>query len=160
MKKLALLSLFLVLLLFGCNNKSSSNDNEVSSTNEVKNDRYEIELTMDNYWKYFSNTVEEYTASQYTDIIYENTGILNFAYYEDVVFTLELSYEFYDQYGMTSTVPEKVTFENKELEMKANGEGKFVFSYTYYAPSGESNLYHYIRYLKLKHVRGKVLFSI
>lgn len=165
MKKYFLALVAILICLCGCSNNSPTSSQNIDSNNSSvvetnKNKRYEFDLTMDNYWKFFLNTQEEYSANSYSpnSIIYENEGVLSYAYYEDVVFVLELSYSI-TYNGVTTTNK----FDDVTLKMKANGYGKFTYSYEYSREingKDSDSLYNYKRELKVKNVSGKVIFSV
>ena len=172
MKKISLmfLSIF-VLILSSCGNsntqenKPTDGNKDIIESREIEsNKRYEIDLTIDNFWRYFSNDRTEYTSNgSSAKITYENQGILNFAYYENVIFTLEISY----QYKNTGTWPYKEAegkLDTINLEMKANGYGSYIYNYAKYQSVFESlpsyNQYYVTSIVNVVNVSGKVVFSI
>ncbi len=172
MKRISLIILsVLVLVLSACGNSNYQNNQAISDTNsyieskEVEsNKRYEIDLTMDNYWRYFSNTKEEYTAiGSNAKITYENLGVLNYGYYENVIFTLDISYQ-YMNVGVWPYAEAEGKIDTIKLEMKANGYGTYTYNYSKYQSIFESlpsyNENYVTSIINVVGISGKVFFSI
>lgn len=82
------LSLILIpLLLSGCQSSDVNRSEDQSSVTV-------IELDEDNYWKYFNVSCDDPAVSsgEKKSISYEIAGVLDFALYEDVVFSFDVIY--------------------------------------------------------------------
>ena len=166
-KMISFLLICTLFVLTACSSKKTTTTmvttDEHRAIEDDKNKRYEFDLTMDNYWKFFDNTQVEYMASAetYNEIKYINKGILSYAYYEDVVFTLELSYTKHNKYAENEEDRNiHTTIGNVYLPMKADGSGIFVYAYNYLGDTTEQSLYWSTRYLKVVGISGKVIFSM
>ena len=75
------------LLLTGCQTSGSGDEKEQTA-------RTVIELNENNYWKYFavSYDMNDLKAGGKGRFSYDIEGVLDYALYEDVVFTFEVSY--------------------------------------------------------------------
>jgi len=158
--------LLTIVFLCGCSRKKTTQKITADSNGRIEEDkvvRYEIDLTMDNYWKYFDNVITDYEVgpNNYNAIIYENIGILNYAYYEDVAFTLELSYITHNPYAEKEEDKNKYhLIGNVTMLTKADGSGSFRFSNNYLGEEPEHSLYSATKCLKVVGITGKVIFSI
>ena len=139
---LLLLTLCCVTIFFvGCdnnfaNNKENSNENY-----------YNIDLTMDNYWK-FLNWDER--NNQFT-------GVLSYAYYDNIIVTL--------QRKIVSEYTENTYTENYTIEL--NAAGCKNYSFTEYTIDQIKKLLNHTGYLSsysneitIINISGKVQFSI
>ena len=93
-------AIFMLLVFVACDSeKSSTSTEESDSTNQSDStdhpQHYEIELNKDNYEKYIKYTITETTpnALNKNGNFYEFKGVLSYAYYKDVVVTLNAQYE-------------------------------------------------------------------
>ena len=167
-KMISFLLICTLFMLTACSSKKTTTTivttDEHGAIEDDKNKRYEFDLTMDNYWKFFDNIQEEYMvgANSYDPIIYTNKGILSYAYYEDVIITFELSYTMHNPYAENEEdkLKHKV-IGNVYLPLKADGYGIFTYGYNY-PVEGETStsLYWADRYLKVVGISGKVIFSM
>ena len=150
--RFALLSLILclaMLLLTGC----SVNMNTVadqSNQSDTQSNVYNIELDKDNYWKYLNWDQKNSTF----------TGVLTFAYYENVVITLK----------RTISSPEYTdsTFTEPEFSVELNAAGCQQYTLKSYTMEEMVKLLHYDYVylggwtwdLEITSISGRVLFSI
>ena len=140
---LLLLTLCCVTILFvGCDD--SSTNNNVKDSNE---NYYNIDLTMDNYWKFLD---WDKRNNQFT-------GVLSYAYYDNVVITLQR--KIISEYT-TNTYSENYTIE-------LNAAGCKTYSFTEYTFDQIKELLNHTGYLgsysneiTIINISGKVQFSI
>lgn len=140
---LLLLTLCCVTIFFvGCDD--SSTNNNVKDSNE---NYYNIDLTMDNYWKFLD---WDKRNNQFT-------GVLSYAYYDNVVITLQR--KIISEYT-TNTYSENYTIE-------LNAAGCKTYSFTEYSFDQIKELLNHTGYLSsysneitIINISGKVQFSI
>ena len=140
---LLLLTLCCVTILFvGCDD--SSTNNNVKDSNE---NYYNVDLTMDNYWKFLD---WDKRNNQFT-------GVLSYAYYDNVVITLQR--KIISEYT-TNTYSENYTIE-------LNAAGCKTYSFTEYTFDQIKELLNHTGYLSsysneitIINISGKVQFSI
>lgn len=140
---LLLLTLCCVTIFFvGCDD--SSTNNNVKDSNE---NYYNIDLTMDNYWKFLD---WDKRNNQFT-------GVLSYAYYDNVVITLQR--KIISEYT-TNTYSENYTIE-------LNAAGCKTYSFTEYTFDQIKELLNHTGYLSsysneitIINISGKVQFSI
>ena len=140
---LLLLTLCCVTIFFvGCDD--SSTNNNVKDSNE---NYYNIDLTMDNYWKFLD---WDKRNNQFT-------GVLSYAYYDNVVITLQR--KIISEYT-TNTYSENYTIE-------LNAAGCKTYSFTEYTFDQIKELLNHTGYLgsysneiTIINISGKVQFSI
>lgn len=140
---LLLLTLCCVTIFFvGCDD--SSTNNNVKDSNE---NYYNVDLTMDNYWKFLD---WDKRNNQFT-------GVLSYAYYDNVVITLQR--KIISEYT-TNTYSENYTIE-------LNAAGCKTYSFTEYTFDQIKELLNHTGYLgsysneiTIINISGKVQFSI
>ena len=140
---LLLLTLCCVTIFFvGCDDSSANNN--VKDSNE---NYYNIDLTMDNHWKFLD---WDKRNNQFT-------GVLSYAYYDNVVITLQR--KIISEYT-TNTYSENYTIE-------LNAAGCKTYSFTEYTFDQIKELLNHTDYLSsysneitIINVSGKVQFSI
>lgn len=140
---LLLLTLCCVTIFFvGCDDSSANNN--VKDSNE---NYYNIDLTMDNHWKFLD---WDKRNNQFT-------GVLSYAYYDNVVITLQR--KIISEYT-TNTYSENYTIE-------LNTAGCKTYSFTEYTFDQIKELLNYTGYLgsygneiTIISISGKVQFSI
>lgn len=140
---LLLLTLCCVTIFFvGCDD--SSTNNNVKDSNE---NYYNIDLTIDNYWKFLD---WDKRNNQFT-------GVLSYAYYDNVVITLQR--KIISEYT-TNTYSENYTIE-------LNAAGCKTYSFTEYTFDQIKELLNHTGYLSsysneitIINISGKVQFSI
>lgn len=140
---LLLLTLCCVTIFFvGCDD--SSKNNNVKDSNE---NYYNIDLTMDNYWKFLD---WDKRNNQFT-------GVLSYAYYDNVVITLQR--KIISEYT-TNTYSENYTIE-------LNAAGCKTYSFTEYTFDQIKELLNHTGYLSsysneitIINISGNVQFSI
>ena len=140
---LLLLTLCRVTIFFvGCDD--SSTNNNVKDSNE---NYYNVDLTMDNYWKFLD---WDKRNNQFT-------GVLSYAYYDNVVITLQR--KIISEYT-TNTYSENYTIE-------LNAAGCKTYSFTEYTFDQIKELLNHTGYLgsysneiTIINISGKVQFSI
>lgn len=140
---LLLLTLCCVTIFFvGCDDSSANNN--VKDSNE---NYYNIDLTMDNHWKFLD---WDKRNNQFT-------GVLSYAYYDDVVITLQR--KIISEYT-TNTYSENYTIE-------LNAAGCKTYSFTEYTFDQIKELLNHTGYLgsygneiTIISISGKVQFSI
>lgn len=140
---LLLLTLCCVTIFFvGCDD--SSTNNNVKDSNE---NYFNIDLTMDNYWKFLD---WDKRNNQFT-------GVLSYAYYDNVVITLQR--KIISEYT-TNTYSENYTIE-------LNAAGCKTYSFTEYTFDQIKELLNHTGYLSsysneitIINISGKVQFSI
>ena len=160
MKKICFIILTLsMFVLCSCSNKTTKSIVTKDENGMIVDDKirhYEIDLNMDNYWKYFENTVNEYSAgaNSHDTIEYENLGVLSFAYYENVIFTFELSCEIKNS-------GELIHYDlgTIQIETKADGYCKYRFPTKYEIDGTERDMYFYTKKLEVVSITGKIVFS-
>ena len=147
---------FSIVSLFLC----SCNGTEVLSSK-----RYEIKLNKNNYWEYLdiSGNLDVSANETVSRGVYKNVsctieGVLNFAYYENVIVTMD--YYIYDsnkEYHNADVV----------IELNASGSAFKELQYTFLPENAEpkfdsqtTNLANYNRKLSLKDITGMIYFSI
>lgn len=90
MKKLKSIILLLIICLtsgftfFGCQNQQPINENQPTKT--------VVELNENNYWKYLNVSQSGNYDDEKTTIFHEINGVLDYALYEDVVFSFDVIY--------------------------------------------------------------------
>ena len=151
-KRISFLSLLLCLvmiLLVGCSGIVNTTTDHSSQTDNSQSYVYEVTLTKDNYWKYLD---WDKTHSQFT-------GVLSFAYYEDVVMTLR----------RTISAPEYTenSYVEEAFSVELNAAGCQGYSLKSYTVAEVQELLNYHAYMSTWHydieitsISGKVLFSI
>lgn len=140
---LLLLTLCCVTIFFvGCDDSSANNN--VKDSNE---NYYNIDLTMDNHWKFLD---WDKRNNQFT-------GVLSYAYYDNVVITLQR--KIISEYT-TNTYSENYTIE-------LNAAGCKTYSFTDYTFDQIKELLNHTGYLSsysneitIINISGKVQFSI
>lgn len=140
---LLLLTLCCVTIFFvGCDDSSANNN--VKDSNE---NHYNIDLTMDNHWKFLD---WDKRNNQFT-------GVLSYAYYDNVVITLQR--KIISEYT-TNTYSENYTIE-------LNAAGCKTYSFTEYTFDQIKELLNHTGYLgsygneiTIISISGKVQFSI
>lgn len=140
---LLLLTLCCVTIFFvGCDDSSANNN--VKDSNE---NYYNIDLTMDNHWKFLD---WDKRNNQFT-------GVLSYAYYDNVVITLQR--KIISEYT-TNTYSENYTIE-------LNTAGCKTYSFTEYTVDQIKELLNHTGYLgsygneiTIIRISGKVQFSI
>ena len=140
---LLLLTLCCVTIFFvGCDDSSTNNNVKDSNKNY-----YNIDLTMDNYWKFLD---WDKRNNQFT-------GVLSYAYYDNVVITLQR--KIISEYT-TNTYSENYTIE-------LNAAGCKTYSFTEYTFDQIKELLNHTGYLSsysneitIINISGKVQFSI
>ncbi len=140
---LLLLTLCCVTIFFvGCDDSSANNN--VKDSNE---NYYNIDLTMDNHWKFLD---WDKRNNQFT-------GVLSYAYYDNVVITLQR--KIISEYT-TNTYSENYTIE-------LNAAGCKTYSFTEYTFDQIKELLNHTGYLgsygneiTIISISGKVQFSI
>lgn len=162
-KSLILLLLSFALISCSSGQAAPSTDKLASSQTAVETDktrRYEFDLTMDNYWK-FIDVRDTSTTGNYETLSFTFSGVLSYAYYEDVRFTVD-----YKAHGAGGIYSPSGDYEAKIVkELNAGGNGVLNLPYDYIpeettpAFSGAS-FYGYERTISILGVSGKVLFAI
>lgn len=140
---LLLLTLCCVTIFFvGCDDSLANNN--VKDSNE---NYYNIDLTMDNHWKFLDWDKRNY----------QFTGVLSYAYYDNVVITLQR--KIISEYT-TNTYSENYTIE-------LNAAGCKTYSFTEYTFDQIKELLNHTGYLgsygneiTIISISGKVQFSI
>lgn len=156
-------TIFMLLVFAACDDeKSGESIEETDSTNQSDTtnqaQHYEIELSKDNYKKYINYSITETTpnALNQKGNFYEFKGVLSYAYYKDVVVTLNAQYEEPSWEG-----GETYNF-NFSIELDAAGNFSFYsnnevalnkLNWTYYRPGTTSEIV-------IIEVSGKVIFDI
>lgn len=135
---------------------SGVNNEPIASSDVVeteKNKRYEIDLNLDNYWKYFEESGNT-NASGYNSLTFSIKGVLSYAYYEDVYISFYVK--------VNDVVYPKLS---QSIELRADGYGTItpitydtVFMKNAYGQ--DVSLYSYQRSIYVKSISGKVIFSI
>ena len=152
------------LLVFGsCNDeKSNTSTEESNSTNQSdltdQPQHYEIELNKDNYEKYIKDSITETTPNSLNKNgnFYEFKGVLTYAYYQEVIVTLDA------QYIAPSWEGGETYNFNFSIELDAAGNFSFYtnnqialdkLNWSYYRPGTRSEI-------EVIAVSGKVIFDI
>lgn len=126
---------------------SNTSGNQIIETEKTK--RYEFDLTLDNYWRYFDETgTMSGGYRSYTTLSYSISGILSYAYYENV--TMKFSVKLDDTVNHSF---------DKTIELKANGNGSITYTYETKV-TDDQDFYWYSRELIIDNISGKVIFSI
>lgn len=126
---------------------SNTSGNQIIETEKTK--RYEFDLTLDNYWRYFDETgTMSGGYRSYTTLSYSISGILSYAYYENVTMNFFVK--------LDDTVNHSF---DKTIELKANGNGSIAYTYETKV-TDDQNFYWYSRELIIDNISGKVIFSI
>ncbi len=165
MKKIILLLISSVMLM-GCHG-SKTNQETTSSTDVVETDktqRYEFDLTKDNLWYFIDSAYSTANSSSYYyTCIYTFSGVLSYAYYENV--TIYLDYDIVRNYEGGGNYPSETHKAKIEFKLNAGGNGVLSLPYDYVPENAVpkitgSTLYGYSRTLTITSVTGKVKFAI
>lgn len=140
---LLLLTLCCVTIFFvGCDD--SSKNNNVKDSNE---NYYNIDLTMDNYWKFLD---WDKRNNQFT-------GVLSYAYYDNVVITLQR--KIISEYT-TNTYSENYTIELNAAGCKTYSFTEYTFDQIKELLNHTGSLSSYSNEITIINISGKVQFSI
>ena len=170
MKKIYfVLSILCLLDLCSCSGKKTTttiattkDENGMAENDKIKH--YEIDLDMENYWKYFENAKVKYDKGHdsyaYDSLKYENIGVLNFAYYENVLFTFSLTFETYNPYAENEEDVSK-HYDAGTINVEARADGYCIYNAPSSIDVGDRtiNLYGCDAHLELINITGKVIFS-
>ncbi len=145
MKKvlIVLISILVCSLFFsGCNNSTSNN-------HEPEFNHYEIDITLDNYWKFLDVSLLGRT--------YTFNGVLSFAYYEDVKIELNRT--------ITSEYTTNIYTEIETVYLNASGSMVFVANeYTFDEIKELLNVSGYMGSYSdtatIKSISGKIIYSV
>lgn len=152
-----------ILILSACNSNQPSNvqtsGSEIVDSSTIQ--YYEFDLNKNNLWYFIDSTPSESDNGSLRTLYYTFQGVLNYAYYENVVVHLDYDMSIYDSYSQTTST------HKAGIEFKLNASGSGVLSLPYdYVPNNaipsisESTLYGFDRLLTIKSVSGKVKFSL
>lgn len=140
---LLLLTLCCVTIFFvGCDD--SSTNNNVKDSNE---NYYNVDLTMDNYWKFLD---WDKRNNQFT-------GVLSYAYYDNVVITLQR--KIISEYT-TNTYSENYTIELNVAGCKTYSFTEYTFDQIKELLNHTGYLGSYSNEITIINISGKVQFSI
>ena len=136
---------------------SSNDDGGAKETDKTQ--RYEFNLTKDNLW-YFIDSEYSVTSGNYYSCVYTFAGVLNYAYYENVVIHLD-----YDIVGQGGIYPTGTYKADVEVKLNAAGCGGVSLAYNYIPDNitpeyNETSFYGCNRSLSIKSVSGTIRFSI
>ncbi len=149
---------FAALCLVGCQQSENY-------ANEIPLSRTVIDLNENNYWEYInvSNKNNGVGAGEKDSIVYAITGVLDYALYEDVVFSFDVVYytdgqseKEYQRYTMRigCNAAGDAEFETYSLGITNVSVGKLL------GIDGELvNLENYNRKIELKSVTGKIIYT-
>lgn len=140
---LLLLTLCFVTIFFvGCDDSSANNN--VKDSNE---NYYNIDLTMDNHWKFLD---WDKRNNQFT-------GVLSYAYYDNVVITLQR--KIISEYT-TNTYSENYTIELNTAGCKTYSFTEYTFDQIKELLNHTGYLGSYSNEITIISISGKVQFSI
>ena len=154
---LVIVSLFSMLTLIGC-------QPEEPTANENEPTRKVIELSENNYWKYFNICQSGNIDDEKPTVYYEINGVLDYALYEDVVFYFDVIY--YTD-GQTDDQYQRYT-----MRIACNAAGDAAFETTYLgltnitigkwlgADGALVSLANYNWKIHFKSVSGKVIYTV
>ena len=127
-----------------------------------------VELDNSNYWKYLAISADPTKlAEAETETVLTGSvrGVLDYAYYEDVIVTFEVRYRKERAGGS----PSDIKSFDVEVELNAAGEAEFKVDYTGIAVAvngvgsayveNPAELFWFYRNLDFKSVSGKVIFT-
>lgn len=153
----AVTAVFMILPSTACiDEKSNTSTDDSSSTNQLQH--YEIDLNKDNFEKYilFSVTETNPNSSNKTGNFYDFKGVLSYAYYKDVMITLNAQYTKPSWRGGESY--------NFNFVINLNTAGNFSFYTNNQAALDKLNWTEYYPGTKsvivITAVSGKVIFNI
>ena len=134
------------------NDSPDNNTNAGDQENGTKH--YEFELGMVNFDRFFTYSIEN-SINQSGQIVknslHKISGVLSYAYYENVVVTFEVKCT--DKYGYT--------FHTNELKVPLNASGGIdLLSYGDIVNNGINCEEHTSRVLTIKAISGKVIFNM
>lgn len=129
-------------------------------------ERQVVELTNDNYWQYLNvsegNDFAE--ANSETALSGSIRGVLDYAYYEDVVLIYEVAYRAdHSDWENAKRYEVKVTLNaagDADFEVTYNGIAVPVNGVGYADSETVNELYGYYRNLFFKSVSGKVIYTV
>lgn len=163
MKKL-IFFLASLLTLASCSSLSSVQQSPSESQQVVETDkakRYEFDLDKDNYWRYLDLSISKTSQNEYYSLEVTFSGVLSFAYYENVVATFAF------QASGTGGVGGVYQTFTATIKAELNAAGCFhrIYSYEYIPENitptfNGTSLYGYERTMTLFSITGKVLFAI
>lgn len=111
---------FMLFVFSACSNENSNSSiNEPNSTNQLQH--YEIELNMNNFEKYILYSITEASSTTIgtKGDFYDFQGVLSYAYYKDVIITLDAQYKLPSWEGGET--------HNINFDIELNAAGNFGF---------------------------------
>ena len=171
MKKIILPIIMIIpFALCGCDNTNKVNNSSKNESSNIigvetdKTKRYDIDLTVNNYWKYLDITGDfEASYYSYKSLSYSVSGVLSYAYYEDVMITFDYCGGYYNSYTNTKNDKEYHANIYANLNAAGNDSGSIAYNYvpTNITPEfKDDSFYSYDRKLSIKSITGTIHFAI
>ena len=152
-----MMGMTLIFALAGCQpEKEAKDENQPSRT--------VIELNENNYWKYINISHSGNYDDEKASVSYEMNGVIDYAFYEDVVFIFDVIY-------YTDGQPEE-EYQSYTMRIACNAAGDAKFETTYLGITNvtvgkwlgiEGELVSFANYnwkIHFKSVSGKVIYTV
>ena len=126
------LAIFILLILFllsglaitSCSKNTSNNPKKETSQIDNSKDYKQFDLTVDNFehFFYFKSSLNGLQAYNTHSYIYEVIGVLNYAYYDNVIVTFDVVYiqnnkSYKGKYSLTLNASGYTSFTSKDSEL-------------------------------------------
>ena len=166
-KLFSVIAFLFIFINIGCGCMVSTSEADVESVvseDNIQNDtgtfrHYTISLSMYNYVSFFGI---EYSSGQSAKLT--ASGVLTFAYYENVVITALCTYEYSSPFGNMNCDNAVYTAVTK-IKLNASGNGSVIFAYDYIPDNiipefTDSSAGLFSKRFEIIDVEGTILFTV